>query len=155
MDCHCLITDGLACSIPVPADKWLATGVREDMFFMVNYCGVPKYSVSPMPDSLSEQVRAKFPIKRGLTPKERFNIVSKRVNMAEKEIIKSYTFVIVFGKDFKVKSTANDGRAILRINERHFYTSMELSGSPVPINDFMQIPYANLCLSDWGKYCDT
>ena len=71
----------------------------------------------------------------------------------EKAIISTYAFVVVFGTEFRVKAKEGDGRAVLRINEKKFYTSMELSGESVSINDFLQIPYGNQCLSEWGKYC--
>jgi len=148
----CLLTDRLACVFSFPHPRWIATGTREDMFFMHNFCDVPKHDAVPLKEELAAKVRKKFPIKRGLEPKERFDIVAKRVAMAERDIIASYNFVIVFGTAYSVKSKPNDGRAVLRINDRHFYTSMELSGSSVPINDFMQIPYANISLSEWGIY---
>ena len=87
-----------------------------------------------------------------VTPEERFPIVSKRVKFAERELIDSYSFVVIFGNAFRVKSNGCDGKAVLRVNEKKFYTSLELSGAPVPINDFLQIPYGNQCLSEWGKY---
>ena len=148
----CLLTDALATLMPMGDARWLATGAPEDLFYMRSYCGVPDYDVVPLEAELMTRLRKKYPIKKGLTPETRFPIVAKRVKFAEQALISSYTFVVVFGKAFKVRSTEEDGRAILRINEKQFYTSLSLSGSEVPINDFMQVPYANQCLSDWGKY---
>ena len=132
---------------------WLATGAPEDMFFMRNFCGVPDYPVVDLDKDSVDLLRNKFEIKRGLSPEERFPIVSKRVKYMEKAIISTYAFVVVFGTEFRVKAKEGDGRAVLRINEKKFYTSMDLSGEPVSINDFLQIPYGNQCLSEWGKYC--
>lgn len=132
---------------------WLATGAPEDMFFMRNFCGVPDYPVVDLDKDSVDLLRNKFEIKRGLSPEERFPIVSKRVKYMEKAIISTYAFVVVFGTEFRVKSKEGDGRAVLRVNEKKFYTSMDLSGKPVSINDFLQIPYGNQCLSEWGKYC--
>lgn len=148
----CLITDRLAASIDMRDPRWLATGAPEDMFFMQSYCGVPKHGTVPLDDTTLARLRSKFPIERGLSPEDRFPIVAKRVKLAERVLIESYPVVVVFGQEFKVKSKPDDGRAILRIHEKKFYTSMELSGMEVPINDFLQIPYANQCLSEWGKY---
>lgn len=148
----CLITDGLATSMDMHNPRWLATGAPEDMFFMRNFCGVPDYPVINLDQGSVDVIRSKFEIKRGLSPEERFPIVSKRVKYIEKMLIGSYTLVVVFGDAFRVKSKVGDGRAILRVNEKKFYTSMELSGEPVPINDFLQVPYGNQCLSEWGKY---
>ena len=149
----CLITDGLATNMNMHNPRWLATGAPEDMFFMRNFCGVPDYPVVDLDKDAVDLLRSKFEIKRGLSPEERFPIVSKRVKYMEKAIISTYAFVVVFGSEFRVKSKAGDGRAVLRINEKKFYTSMELSGESVSINDFLQIPYGNQCLSEWGKYC--
>lgn len=149
----CLITDGLATSMDMHSPRWLATGTPEDMFFMRNFCGVPDYPVVNLEQGYVDKVRSKFEIKRGLSPEERFPIVSKRVKYVEKLLIDSYTFIVVFGDAFKVRTKPEDGRAVLRVHEKKFYTSMELSGDPVPINDFLQIPYGNQCLSEWGKYC--
>lgn len=149
----CLITDGLATRMNMHNPRWLATGAPEDMFFMRNFCGVPDYPVVDLDKDSVDLLRSKFVIKRGLSPEERFPIVSKRVKYVEKAIISTYAFVVVFGTEFRVKSKEGDGRAVLRINEKKFYTSMELSGEPVSINDFLQIPYGNQCLSEWGKYC--
>ena len=149
----CLITDGLATNMNMHNPRWLATGAPEDMFFMRNFCGVPDYPVVDLDKDAVDLLRSKFEIKRGLSPEERFPIVSKRVKYMEKAIISTYAFVVVFGSEFSVKSKAGDGRAVLRINEKKFYTSMELSGESVSINDFLQIPYGNQCLSEWGKYC--
>lgn len=148
----CLITDELATHMNMYTPRWLATGAPEDMFFMRNFCGVPDYPTVDLDAVILKAVRSKYVIKRGLKPEERFPIVSKRVKYAEKELMNSYSLVVVFGKDFRVKSKPGDGRAILRVNEKKFYTSMELSGEEVPINDFLQIPYGNQCLSEWGKY---
>ena len=149
----CLITDGLATNMNMHNPRWLATGAPEDMFFMRNFCGVPDYPVVDLDKDAVDLLRSKFEIKRGLSPEERFPIVSKRVKYMEKAIISTYAFVVVFGSEFRVKSKAGDGRAVLRVNEKKFYTSMDLSGEPVSINDFLQIPYGNQCLSEWGKYC--
>lgn len=149
----CLITDGLATNMNMHNPRWLATGAPEDMFFMRNFCGVPDYPVVDLDKDAVDLLRSKFEIKRGLSPEERFPIVSKRVKYMEKAIISTYAFVVVFGSEFRVKSKAGDGRAVLHINEKKFYTSMELSGESVSINDFLQIPYGNQCLSEWGKYC--
>lgn len=148
----CLITDGLATNMNMHNPRWLATGAPEDMFFMRNFCGVPDYPVVDLDKDAVDLLRSKFAIKRGLSPEERFPIVSKRVKYVERSLIASYSFVVVFGTEFRVKSKEGDGRAVLRINEKKFYTSMELSGEQVPINDFLQIPYGNQCLSEWGKY---
>ena len=148
----CLITDGLAARMNMYSPRWLATGTPEDMFFMKNFCGVPDYPTVALSAELIERVRSKYEVKRGLTPEERFPIVSKRVKFAERELIDSYSFVVIFGNAFRVKSNGCDGKAVLRVNEKKFYTSLELSGAPVPINDFLQIPYVNQCLSEWGKY---
>lgn len=152
MQHHCLITDALATEIVVENTVWLATGAVEDMFFAKNYCGVPSYDTIPLEGNICDEIRKKYPIARGTSVEETFKAVSSRVKMAEQKLIASYRFVVVFGNSFKVKSKSNDGRAVMRVNDRHFYTSMELGGEGVPINSFMQIPYANLCLSEWGKY---
>lgn len=148
----CLITDALATRMNMFSPRWLATSAPEDMFFMRNYCGVKDYATVELEDGVLEELRKKFPIQRGLTPNERYPIVAKRVKHIERSLIANYQFVIVVGKEFPVKSKPDDGRAILRVNEKKFYTSMELSGAEVPINDFLQVPYANQCLSEWGKY---
>lgn len=148
----CLLTDGLATHLDMHEPRWLATGAQEDMFFMRNYCSVPAYNAVAVDDETIQFLRGKFPIERGLSPEARFPIVSKRVKYIERELINSYQFIVVFGKEFSVKSKPDDGRAVLRVNEKRFYTSLELSGTSVPINDFLQIPYANQCLSEWGKY---
>lgn len=147
----CLITDALATNMNMYNPRWLATGAPEDMFFMRNYCGVPEYEVVSLEEDALTTLRNKFPIKRGLSPEERFPIVARRVKFIERALIDSYKFVVVFGKKFPVKSKPDDGRAVLRINEKRFYTSMELSGTEVPIIEFLQVPYANQCLSEWGK----
>lgn len=148
----CFITDGLATRLNMYSPRWLATGAPEDMFFMRNYCNVRDYETVALKDTTLTRLRKKFPIERGLAPNERFPIVAKRVKYMERSLIASYQFISIFGKDFSVKSKFGDGRAILHVNEKKFYTHIELSGMEVPINDFLQVPYANQCLSEWGKY---
>ena len=114
---------------------------------------VPDYPVVDLDKDSVDLLRNKFEIKRGLSPEERFPIVSKRARYMEKAMISSYAFVLVLGTELRVRPKEGDGRAVLRVNEKKFYTSMDLSGKPVSINDFLQIPYGNQCLSEWGKYC--
>lgn len=148
----CLITDQLATHMDMHKPTWLATGASEDMFFVHNFCGVPSYEVKDLSDAEAKRLREKFPIERGTAPAARFEIVKKRVNFMEKQLIKSYDFVVVFGKQYNVKTKPGDGHAVLRVNAKKFYTSLELSGEEVPINGFLQIPYGNQPLSEWGKY---
>ena len=72
----CLITDGLATNMNMHNPLWLATGAPEDMFFMRNFCGVPDYPVVDLDKDSVDLLRNKFEIKRGLSPEERFPIVS-------------------------------------------------------------------------------
>lgn len=148
----CLITDQMAARINMHNPLWLATGAPEDMFFMQNFCSVPKYETQALPEALQEKLRSKFPLTRGMEPKERFSVVSKRVKYAEKELISSYDFVVVFGKQFNVKTHPGDGRAVMHVSDRGFIATLELSGEFVPINSFLQLGYANQSLSEWGKY---
>jgi hypothetical protein len=150
----CFITDSLATGINMQDPTWLATGAQEDVFFMQNFAGVPKYELKPAEQELVSTIRAKFPIERGLEQSERLKIVAKRVQYVERSIISSYRFIVVFGKYFNVKSIEGDGRAVLRVNEKKFYTTLMLSGKEVPINSFLQIPHASLCLSNWGMYSE-
>lgn len=145
----CLITDALATHLNMEGARWLATGTPEDLFFIKNYCSVPDYETLSPKDKLLEKTREKYPIQRGMQAEDRFSIVSKRIAFIEKQLIQSYKFVVIFGKNFPVKSAEEDGRAILRINSKKFYTSLELSGEIVPINDFLQVDYASMCLCDW------
>lgn len=148
----CLITDGLATHLNMQEPRWLATGAQEDLFFMRNYCSVPDYPAVDLPTDLVQKLRHKYPIPRGIDPASRFDIVAKRVKYAERALIDTYSFVVVFGKEFSARPKVGDGRAVLTVNDKKFYTQLTLSGEPVPINDFLQVPYASLCLCDWGKY---
>lgn len=75
--------------------------------------------------------------------------------LAANEIFSNAMHEVVpeFIRKYRAAISRGIGRAVLRINEKKFYTSMELSGESVSINDFLQIPYGNQCLSEWGKYC--
>lgn len=148
----CLITDYLATQMDMQNPNWLATGAPEDMFFLRTYCGVPDYPIKNLPPELMTTIRKKYPVERGLLPKDRYYIVAKRVKYAEQALMQRYSFIVVFGNEFHVKTKPEDGKAILTVHEKKFYTSLTLSGETIPINDFLQIPYANLYLSDWGKY---
>lgn len=145
----CLITDALATHLNMEGARWMSTGTPEDMFYIKNYCSVPDYETVPPNEKLMKQTRGKYPIERGTPIVDRFIRVSKRIKYIESQLIQSYKFVVVFGKNFPVKAKEEDGRAILRINAKKFYTSLELSGEVVPINDFLQVDYASMCLCDW------
>lgn len=148
----CLLTDQLAVQFNLPNTRWIATAVPEDLFFMRNYCNIPNQESTPLPDALATKLRTKYPVERGLSPEDRFAIVAKRTRMAERNLIDSYKFVVVFGNTFRVRTKESDGRAVFSVNDKRFYTRMELSGAEVPISDFLQIPYGNLSLCDWGLY---
>lgn len=152
---YCLLSDALTSRINMHNPVWLATGDSADMFFMQNFCSVPKYEAQPLTEDLALKVRTKFPIERGLSPEERFDIVSKRVRFTERALISRFNFVVVFGKQYNPTTKPGDGRAVMRVDSHHFYTSLQLSGENIPINDFMQLSYANQCLSEWGKYNGT
>lgn len=145
----CFITDSMATHLPMENVRWLATGAPEDMFFIKSYCSVPAYDSVPLSDNALALVRKRYPIPKGLTPEERFGIVSKRIKYCEREIIKSYKFVVVFGNQFVVHSKAEDGKAILYVNAKKFYTELMMGGEKMPINDFMRVDYASMCLCDW------
>lgn len=152
MQHYCLISDGLAGCLNMHSPKWLSTAAPEDLFFMRTYCNIPDGVSESITTEQVELLRKKYPIARGIDPLDRLKIVANRVKYMEKQIISTFQFVVVFGSLYKVRTKENDGRAVLRINDKHFYTSMELSGQALPINEFLQIPYGNVSLSEWGKY---
>ena len=149
---YCLISDTLATRINMHKPVWLATGDPGDMFFMQNFCSVPSYKTQPLSEELASKVRKKFPIERGSSPADRFNVVAKRVRFVEKALCSDFNFIVVFGKTYNPVTKPGDGRAVMYVDSRHLNASMYLSGEPVSINDFMQLSYANISLSEWGKY---
>ena len=147
----CFITDELAFNMSPPDTRWLATGASEDVFFMTKFCNVPSYPLVPLDEKLCQRIRKDFPLKRGMSQEDRASIIQKRVELVENKLIASYQLVIVFGNTYKVKTKEDDGRAVIHI-DKAFVPTLELSGQTIPINDFLQLPYGNLTLLDWGKY---
>lgn len=147
----CFISDELAFNLALPKTRWIATGASEDIFFMTKFCNVPSYDLVPLRDDLCQLIRDKHPLKRGMSQQERAKIIQKRVELAEKQLISSYQLVIVFGKNYRVKTREDDGRAVIHV-KKGFIPTLELSGKEVPINDFLQLPYGNLTLLEWGNY---
>lgn len=148
----CLVTDSLALHLALDGITWRATGALEDLFFMQRYGGIKEVTSKPLAPAVVTSLRKKHPIQTGLDPVQRAEVVAKRVRYAERAIIKEYTFVVVVGKGFHVKGREADGKAIMRVNERTLVPELELSGAPVPINLFLQVPYANQSLIEWSKY---
>lgn len=148
----CLISDQSAPRLSLREPHWFDTGAREDMFFLHNFTYVPEYPSTPLDSVLISTLRKKYPLTRGMTIPEQAKVVGNRITYAEKALIGTFKFVVVFGEQFRVKSAEEDGRAILHVHEKTFQPSMVLSGNPVPINIFLQRSYANLCLTEWGKY---
>lgn len=149
----CLVTDGLAVKLLNALDciVWQATEDAGGMFYIKSNVHPYKEPTAQLPANIKQVLDTKHPIERGMSMTERGVIEVKRVALAEKELIKSFNCVFVFGNLFKVRPKPEDGRAIFSINNQ-FIPTLKLSGYDAPINSFLGVPWGNLALTEWGKY---
>lgn len=150
---RCLVTDPLACVLvgEFSEVEWQATENPGGLYFMYNNMRHFHIASEKLPKEIVAAMDAKYPIERGITKEMRMNLVSKRVAIAEKALIKQAKAVFCFGSAFKTYPKENDGRAVISINNQ-FIPSLKLSGNDAPIGSFLNVPWGNLSLTDWGKY---
>lgn len=133
--------------------EWQATENTGGMYFLNTQGGVPRHQYIKLPTEVEEAMNKKFPIERGLNTERRMYLTDKRVALAEKSLIGQAQCVFCFGKLFRPKSSPEDGRAIISINNQ-FIPSLKLSGYDTSPSLFFDATWGNLSLTEWGRYLD-
>lgn len=149
-----LSTDTLAYTLfkDLQGVSWYATENPGGMYFMQNQCGLPKLEpIIPLDPNILSAIDKKFPLERGMEANHRWFVMSKRVAMAEKEIIKQQKAVFVFGSLYKPRTKPDDGKAIVSVNTQ-LAPKLTLSGYDANINAFLNFPRANMTLTEWGDF---
>lgn len=152
---RCLITDPLSTVLlkpETPGVEWYATENAGGMYFITHNTSTPdNYPVVKLDAGIAETLDKKHPIERGCTFEERAYKTSKRVALAEKAIIQQSKCIFCFGKLFNPHPKENDGRAVIYINNQ-FIPTLKLSGNDAPISSFLDVPWGNLALTEWGRF---
>lgn len=152
MPVRCLTTDPLASALLYYNEDitWCDTEDAGGMYFMYNNCGLQRHDKTlPLDQATVDLLKKKFPVERGINAERRAFLVSKRVALAEKELIRKSKVIFCFGSLFKPAAKANDGRAVCLIDSQ-FVPTMLLSGERTIINEFLGLQEANLPLMKWG-----
>lgn len=152
---RCLITDPLSVSLidkETRGVEWYATENPGGMYFITHNSSAPDdLPMVKLQSDIVELLDKKFPIERGCTVEERGYRTSKRVSLAEKTLIQRSKCIFCFGKLFNPHPKENDGRAVIFINNQ-FIPTLKLSGHDAPISSFLDVPWGNLALTEWGRY---
>lgn len=148
-----LATDVLAAHLLTKYDdiEWQATEGPGGMYYLRTNRYVPGKDFVKLPDDILKTLDEKYPIERGMLPEFRHLCTQKRVAMAEKELIHRARAVFCFGKAYRTYPKPDDGRAVISINNQ-FIPSLKLSGNDAHIGAFLNIPWGNMALTEWGKY---
>lgn len=142
-----LYTDALALVLKHNA-KVYATSDPSDMFFMKTH-GMPELDTVPLAKDIVDSIRKKYPIDKGITTEARGYIVEHKTAMAEREIIKSFKLIFVFGSLYKPKTKPGDDRAVITISQQ-FIPFLKLSGYDAQVGAFLQYPGATSPMYDWS-----
>jgi hypothetical protein len=120
--------------IDIEGISWVSSAcVPEDVFFIRKKCDMPDIPDGKELSSLYEQAREKYPIKRGLSDEERFDIVVKRDKYCANKYIADNKLIITLERDnnryYKTQSEKNDGKIIVFVNPKNFMVKTFMSGN--------------------------
>ena len=146
-------TDPLAAYLELTDEHPMqATADMGDLFFLRQRGLISGNPTMKLPADIAEKMRKKFPVEKGMNDLQRLTIVDKRVRFCERELMARAKAIVVFGTLYKPRTSENDGRAIIYVDWRQCIPKLKLSGHDAIIEEFMDLKYANLAISEWGKY---
>lgn len=134
---------------------WIQALPPEDAFFVKNNCdnmGKTFTDVEEHP-AIYAEAKKKFPIARGLSREQRFEIVLKRNNFITKKIIEQSRLIVHFvthnNVAYKINPKVGDNKIIININNGDFLMKCYLNGAEVDAIPLLGLPYANRPLMTW------
>ena len=146
-----LLTDPVAMSIFQDRKdvRWVATENQGGLYFLKSNCGLQDVeNLTPIAQSVIEQVDKKFPVERGLSVEQRWYLETKRVDLAERLLISQYQAVFLFGNQYTLRPKQDDGRALFFVNSQ-LVAKLKLSGNDANIASFLGIENANMSITEW------
>lgn len=156
MKIKCFATDEVSLISGIKDATWIQTLNDADKFFMmthnVNMTAWKWMDLEKVPEKYDLAAK-KFPLERGLTADQRFEVLVKRENLITKELIKEAKVVINFEQpnnpNYKVVSKEDDAKICIIISNRTFLPKCYLSGNEIDPNDLLAFQGANRPIYSW------
>lgn len=153
---HFLYTDDVARIYRRKVKTWVSSLSKADLFFTSRYCENMETAMkTPMIEfnELYQEIARKDMVDAHASEVERFNMIMRHNNAANKEIFMMYKVIFVFTKKSKrtwvVPSKEGDGLIRVYIDLDTFTPTCSMSGSVIDMCDALGVDYANRALNVW------
>lgn len=153
---HFLYTDDTARVYRRRITNWVCSLSKADLFFVSKHCDDMQDAMSlrmiEFPD-LYMDIARKDMVDAKATEAERFNMVVRHNNAANKEIYSKYKVIFAYTKKnkqtWRVHSKDGDGMIRVYIDPDTFIPECYMSGSAIDMCDALGVDYANRALTLW------
>jgi hypothetical protein len=155
----CLTTDEIALVYDLSGVIWYQTLSDADTFFMRTHNQSKaklayKENMEKFP-ALYETAMSKFPLQRGLSTDQRFDVLVKREYLISKEIISDFNLVFSIqqpsNKSYNTPSKEGDGKIRISINNGSFICTCFMSGEEMDATDLLNFTGANRPMYEWEE----
>lgn len=160
MELYCLTSDEVAIITRPAGAKFVQTMNDGDSFFMREHnenMKIPSYITIEKRPELYRGSEVKTPLRRGLTPDQRFEDILKRERFISKSVIQEFKAVFRIDQsknvNYRVDSKENDGRILVNISSKDFIPTCYMSGKVWDCNDILGINGANNPVYKWEVPC--